>query len=620
MTIEKDFQTNNTRNFYKTIKTKLTGYQPQSLCFKREDGHLALNNQENCRELAKYFEKLLNCPTPTSKFPSQEPEEVKSESLPPDEEEITSQIDRLKANKATGEDGIKAEFLKAAGPNTIKEITALMQEIWQTEQIPEDWKTALIHPVHKKGDHTDVNNYRGISLLSVPYKILSQCLLDRAQRQLEPNIGEYQAGFRSGRSCPEQILNLKLILRHQRICSNNLVCTFVDFKKAYDSVDRESLFQILKEQGLDHKTHALIKQTLTDTKAKIKFMGEISEPFEVKTGVRQGDGLSPLLFNCALEKVIQEWRKQKTVLNIDQPISLGRGKLKIDCLAYADDLAILTRDTITAQKQIELLKEIAENIGLQISFEKTKYITCNKQAPKCMETKYGKIKRVSQFKYLGEIIQENGIETIANKSRCQKMETAYRLTQNIYNKKCISKHTKLRHYNTVIKPECLYGAETLILNRKADMESIVKKECKIVRKILGPQIIDEQYRLRSKNEIKSYTNIHSDIRKRRLKFYGHIKRMDSNRLTKQIIEFYENRSKAQVDTIKWIEEVKNDLILAGITQEDFLDRDIFRKKICEWQVDQEDKPKKKTGSTWTDERKAAHSQRMKEIWAQRKTQ
>lgn len=49
-----------------------------------------------------------------------------------------------------------------------------MQEIWQTEQIPEDWKTALIHPVHKKGDHTDVNNYRGISLLSVPYKILSR--------------------------------------------------------------------------------------------------------------------------------------------------------------------------------------------------------------------------------------------------------------------------------------------------------------------------------------------------------------------------------------------------------------------------------------------------------------
>ena len=113
------------------------------------------------------------------------------------------------------------------------------------------------------------------------------------------------------------------------------MCTFVDFKKAYNSVDHQSLFVTLKEQGLDCKTLALIRQTLTDTKAKIKFMGDISESFEVKTGVRQGDGLSPLLFNSVLEKVIQEWRKQKTILKINQPIILGRGKLKIYCLAFA---------------------------------------------------------------------------------------------------------------------------------------------------------------------------------------------------------------------------------------------------------------------------------------------
>ena len=121
---------------------------------------------------------------------------------------------------------------------------------------------------------------------------------------------------------------------------------------------------------------------------------------------------------------------------------------------------------------------------------------------------------------------------------------------------------------------------------------MVKKECKIIRKILGPQVIGEEYRLGSKKEIKKIY-IHSDIRKRRLKFYGHIKRMTSNRLTKQIIEFYENRSKAQVDTVKWTGEVKNVLKLAGITQEDILNRDIFRSKVHKWQVDQEDKPKKK---------------------------
>ena len=141
-------------------------------------------------------------------------------------------------------------------------------------------------------------------------------------------------------------------------------------------------------------------------------------------------------------------------------------------------------------------------------------MTCHKSAPKFMNTKYGKIKRVSHFKYLGEIIQESGLEKVANEARCQKMTTAFRLTQNIYNKKSLSKYTKLRHYNTVIKPECLYGAETLVLNRKIDIDQIKKRERKIIRKILGPISIDIQtYRLRSNKEIEEYTNIHSDMRK-----------------------------------------------------------------------------------------------------------
>ena len=71
--------------------------------------------------------------------------------------------------------------------------------------------------------------------------------------------------------------------------------------------------------------------------------------------------------------------------------------------------------------------------------------------------------------------------------------------------------------------------------------------------------------------------------------------------------------------MKWIGEVKNDLKLAGITQKDILNRDIFRSKVHKWQVDQEDKPKKKTRTTWTDERKKAHNQRMRELWIHRKT-
>ena len=105
--------------------------------------------------------------------------------------------------------------------------------------------------------------------------------------------------------------------------------------------------------------------------------------------------------------------------------------------------------------------------------------------------------------------------------------------------------------------------------------------------------------------------------KRRLKFYGHIKRMESTRLTKQIVEFYENRSKAKIETIKWIGAIKEDLKAAGIKQTDILDRKVFRKKVFDWKVGRRE-TFKRTGTAWSDERKRAHSERMKQVWAQRK--
>ena len=120
------------------------------------------------------------------------------------------------------------------------------------------------------------------------------------------------------------------------------------------------------------------------------------------------------------------------------------------------------------------------------------------------------------------------------------------------------------------------GLRLLFGTGKLTSDKLKKRERKIIRKILGPISIEIQtYRLRSNKEIEGYTNVHSDMRKRRLKFYGHIKRMDPTRLTKQIVEFYENRSRAKLETIKWIAAIKEDLKAAGITQIDISDRNTF---------------------------------------------
>jgi len=105
-------------------------------------------------------------------------------------------IEKLKSHKSPGIDQIPAELIKA-GCRTIRcAIHKLIISIWNKEELHEDWKGSIIVPIHKKGDKTDCNNYRGISLLPTTYKILSNILLSRLIPYAEEVIGDHQCGFR----------------------------------------------------------------------------------------------------------------------------------------------------------------------------------------------------------------------------------------------------------------------------------------------------------------------------------------------------------------------------------------------------------------------------------------
>ena len=611
--LDEDFKRNNTRDFYKTFKQELSAYNPPTLHFQKPDGKLAFDNNTNLRLLRDYFQTLLNCnqPTETLKFEHKIPN---PESAPPIQKEVQNIIKNLTNNKAAGEDGIIAEIWKYGGTKGVEYNTKLLEQIWQTEQIPQEWKSAIIVPIHKKGPKTHLNNYRGISLLPVTYKILSRALLTRLEEQTDHMIGEYQAGFRKHRSCSEQIINLKNIINYRRIRGKPTTVVFVDFMKAYDSVDRRSLMNTLDEFGVDRKTTALIKQTLTDTMAKVRFQGELSEEFEIKTGLRQGDGLSPLLFNILLEKIIREFGKALDLKNI-RGVAIGRSN-HYRCLAFADDIALLAENTEMAQKMTETLHEIATKAGLQISYSKTQYMTPEKTNTTEIHTNYGVIKRTKAFKYLGEWIQPNGGEHTANQERKIKLQKMYWLTANRYNKRSISRNAKICHYNTVVKPAILYATECSDLHRKGELEELEKIERRIMRKILGPTKQDDNtYRIKHNDEIyKHIERITTTMRKRRLNFFGHIRRMTPDRLTYQLTDkIYKQKS-----TINWVKEIKKDLDELKINEHDFNNRNLFRNKINQQKFPI--KPKIKTGTRWTTERKLAHSQKMKEIWEKRKAQ
>jgi hypothetical protein len=136
--------------------------------------------------------------------------------------------------------------------------------IWKEEELPHQWKESIVVPIHKKGDKTDCSNYRGISLLS-SYKTLSNILLTRLTPYADEIIWDHQCGFWRNRSTTDQTFYIRQILKNKWEYNGTVHQLFIDFKKAYDSVRREVLYNILIEFGIPRKVVGLIKMCLNET-------------------------------------------------------------------------------------------------------------------------------------------------------------------------------------------------------------------------------------------------------------------------------------------------------------------------------------------------------------------
>ena len=160
------------------------------------------------------------------------------------EEEVARAVKRLKNGKAASIDQIQPELLKYSDA-VIPELARLCNIIW----VPSDWRNGVIIPLLKKGDLADCNNWRGITLLSVPGKVFCSILLERIQAAVDSQLRQEQAGFRRGRSCNDQIFTLRQIIEKVTAWQRPTIMHFIDFSKAFDCIHRPSLWCILKKYG-----------------------------------------------------------------------------------------------------------------------------------------------------------------------------------------------------------------------------------------------------------------------------------------------------------------------------------------------------------------------------------
>ena len=283
--------------------------------------------------------------------------------------EVEAAVQSLKKGKSAGVDNIPAELVQAGGEDVITALTTICNRIWQTGEWPTPWTQSLIITLPKKGNLQQCQNYRTISLISHPSKVMLKVILNRLKPQAEKIIAEEQAGFRAGRSTTEQIFNLRILcekyLQHQQ----DLYHVFIDFKKAFDRVWHAALWATMKKYNISTNLIQVIKNLYTKATSAVLFNGSIGDWFRTTIGVRQGCLLSPTLFSIFLERIMTDALE-------DHEGTVSIGGRTITNLRFADDI-----DGLAGEEELANLVERLDNAsiayGMEISAEKTKLMTNN---------------------------------------------------------------------------------------------------------------------------------------------------------------------------------------------------------------------------------------------------
>ena len=427
------------------------------------------------------------------------------------EEELETVLKKLKNKKAPRLDEIPPEVWKTRRFNDIllKSCTSLYNQ--SSIQI---WTEGCILPFPKKGDLSLATNYRGITLTPIAAKIYNSMLLNRIQPEVEKVLRRNQNGFRNNRSTVGQSLPVRRII--EGVKANNLaaVILFVDFSKAFDSIHRGKIAEILQADGIPNETITAIMMLYRNTKAMVRSPDGDTDFFNVVAGVLQGDTLAPFLFILTLDYIL---RTSVDKLNsfgftLEKAKSRRYPAKKITDADYADNLALFSDKIDDAERLLHAVEEAAARIGLYVNAKKTEYVGY-KQNGEIKDLKGTTLKEVEHFTYLGSNISSTEKDVMI---RIVKAWSALNRLRTIW-KSSLPDNTKRNFFRAVVESVLIYGSTAWTLTKHLE-DKLDGTYTKMLRAILN-----KSWKQHPTND-QLYGNIPkvSDIiRERRTRFAGH---------------------------------------------------------------------------------------------------
>ena len=525
----------NDSNKYHQVNRELRNKTPkQPIYVADQNGNVPGTTDGKINIIKEHFMNALAPDTMKGKFKTYQPTALPD---PISISEVTKAVKSMKNGKSCGEDEVYVELIKY-GPAELHQQIADILNNSHNGEYPAELTTGLLAAMQKPGKKKGPpENLRPIILLSVLRKILTIIMLKRIWPKLEEYIPISQAAYQGGRGTTEQVFSIKVLCEKAMTtpeCTVQLL--LLDMSKAFDTVDREKLFEHL-ESILDPGELYYLSILTNEPQIKIKLEGQISEPFTTTQGIMQGDCLSEVLFIFYLAKAL-EYDNIKIYAQ-------NNGIFYIEP-KYADDITVATiNDNVIINKIEQEYPSRLAKYNLSTNVSKTEKYSVPEPKPentppnyekylkseKCLwsnldwvlpdKSPHEKTEKWKKCKLLG-----SKLDTAEDlKGRKGKALDAMKKLHGIFTSKFVSIQTKIKQFKTYVESVFMYNTE-LWTTTKTINKSIDSFHRRLLRRAINKMWPKRVY---TNEELYNITNSEpwsKTITRRRLNFTGHLFRLD----------------------------------------------------------------------------------------------